>query len=155
MYNKILDKIRIQIKEFISKYNISVKYFSTNNRMLARGAFIGIYIAMIPMPLQMLAVLLCTFIGRFNLPIALALCWITNPFTMPFIYYIEYVTGSYLLGIPLADLEISAKWFMDNFDNIILPLYVGAFFYSIVLSLLFYQLILRACVNSRCKKVFF
>lgn len=42
---------------------------------------------------------------RFNLPIALALVWITNPITMPFFYYTFYITGYLsfkLLGFDIA-----------------------------------------------------
>lgn len=155
MLKIFFEKAAIQTKQFLSKYNISVKYFSTNNKMVANGAFIGIYIAMIPMPMQMLAVLLLTFVGRFNLPVAISMCWLTNPFTMPFVYYIEFVTGNFLLGKDTPEFTISSQWFIDNFDNIVVPLYVGAFFYAIVLSTFAYHAILNYCSKSICKKIFF
>ena len=148
------EKIRLQTKQLISKYNISVKYFSTNNKMMARGAFLGLYIAMIPMPFQMVAVVLLTFVGRFNLPLAISMCWLTNPVTMPFVYYIEFITGNFLLGRTTPEFEVSTQWFVENLDNIVVPLYTGAFFYAIVLSTFAYHLILNLCNKSRCKKIF-
>lgn len=153
MLKTFSEKIKLQTRQFISKYNISVKYFSTNNKMMARGAFIGLYIAVIPMPLQMAAVVLLTFIGRFNLPLAISLCWLTNPFTMPFVYYIEFVTGNLLLGRPAPEFTVSSQWFIENFNDIIVPLYVGAFFYAVTLSTFAYHFILNFCSNSRCKRI--
>lgn len=106
--------------------------------MLSRGVFLGLFIAMIPMPAQMLAVLAFTFVGKFNFPVAIAMCWITNPFTMPFIYFIEYKTGALLLGIDPIHVELTIEWFETNLESILIPLYFGAFFYSILLSTMAY-----------------
>lgn len=154
MFNLFFNKAKIQIETFLDKYDLSHKFFSLNRRMLARGAFVGVYIAMIPMPMQMGAVILLTFLGRFNLPLALLMCWLTNPFTMPFVYYLEYATGSFLLGMETENIEISTQWFLENFENIILPLYTGAMFYSLVLSTLAYQFVLRFCVQLKCRRAF-
>ncbi len=140
-YNaRMIDKIKDYIKnnEFLNKYDVSKRYFVLNKTMVSRGVFIGLFIAMIPMPAQMLAVFLFTFVGKFNFPIAIAMCWITNPFTMPFIYYIQYMTGMSLIGMEPLEVEITLQWFNDNFSNIIMPLYLGALCYSITLSTLAY-----------------
>lgn len=123
-----------KIQDFMEKYNVHKEYTSVNKRMIARGIFIGLFIAMIPMPFQMLAVLVFTVVGKFNVPIALIMCWITNPFTMPFIYYIEYLTGSFLLGIEPQEVHITLEWFETNLADIVIPLYFGALCYSIILS---------------------
>lgn len=130
-----------KIIEFLKKYNIPIEYFSANRRMIARGVFLGIFIAFIPMPMQMAATLLFTPFFRFNVPIAIAMCWITNPLTMPPIYYIEYQTGSFLLGIEPEPVQITLEWFSNNISKIFLPLYVGALFYSILGSFIGYQLV--------------
>ena len=124
-----------KLKSFIKKYKIPHEYLSTNRRMVSRAVLIGIFIAFIPMPMQMLAVLAFMPFFRFNVPIALAMCWISNPFTMPPMYYIEYLTGSFFLGTEIAPVEMTIEWFSENIDNIFIPLYVGTFFYSIVCSL--------------------
>ena len=136
------------MQNFLEKYKVPKEFTSTTRKMISRGAFIGIFIAMIPMPLQMLAVLLFTPFFRFNVPIAIIMCWITNPFTMPFIYYIEYITGGYFLGIEINDVNITLEWFQENLANIVFPLYVGALFYSIALSSLTYYLINRLWIKS-------
>jgi len=91
--------------------------------------------------MQMLAVLAVMPFTRFNVPIALIMCWVSNPFTMPLIYYIEYLTGSFILGIQTTPVEMTLEWFSSNLKNIFIPLYVGTAFYSIVISSIAYYLV--------------
>ena len=139
----MLEKIKRHFTEqnYIEKYNISKRYFIVNRKMVSRGVFLGLFIAMIPMPAQMLVVVLFTFVGKFNFPIAIIMCWITNPITMPVIYYLQYITGSFILGIEPASVELTLDWFNNNLSNILIPLYFGAFLYAISLSSLAYYTI--------------
>jgi len=130
-----------KIKSFIKKYKIPREYLSTNRRMVSRAVFIGLFIAFIPMPMQMLAVVAVMPFMKFNVPIGLAMCWLSNPFTMPPMYYMEYETGSLLLGMETTPVEMTVKWFSDNIGNIFIPLYTGTAFYSILGSSLGYYLV--------------
>lgn len=130
-----------KIKDFISKHNIPSDYLSINRTMVTKAFLLGLFIALIPIPMQMLIVVIMMKFFRFNLPIAVALCWITNPFTMPFIYYIEYITGSFILNTDPLSVKMTVEWFSDNLANIFLPLYVGAFFYATIISTIVYFLI--------------
>lgn len=125
-----------KLKSFIKKYKIPAEYLSTNRRMVSRAVLIGLFIAFIPMPFQMLAVLAFIPFFRFNVPIGLAMCWISNPLTMPPIYYMEYVTGAFFLGSEMQPVEMTVDWFMGNIDDIFIPLYTGTLFYSVSVSLL-------------------
>ncbi len=137
------------IDKFIKKYKIPREYLSINRKSMAKAAFIGLFVAMIPMPFQMLAVLLFIPLIKYNVPFALSLVWITNPFTMPIIYYIEYYTGSLLLFSPgVGDLEMSVQWFQDNLSTIFFPLYVGALFYATIVGSLSYYLITHLWLTS-------
>lgn len=136
------------IKAFLEKYKVPVEFIASTRKMVGRGVSIGIFIAMIPMPFQMLAVLAITPFLRFNVPVALIMCWITNPFTMPFIYYIEYITGSFFLGAEVQKVQITLQWFQTNLQNIIFPLYLGAIFYSIVLSWFAYYILIHLWKQS-------
>ena len=119
-----------KLKSFIKKYKIPPEYLSTSRKMVSRAVFIGLLIAFIPMPMQMALVLAFMPLFRFNVPIALAMCWLSNPFTMPPMYYAEYLTGAYLLGSEIAPVEMTVEWFSENLDDIFVPLYVGTFFFS-------------------------
>ncbi|QOP46103.1 DUF2062 domain-containing protein [Sulfurimonas paralvinellae] len=130
-----------KLRDFIKKYKIPPEYLSTSRKMISRGVLIGLFIAFIPMPMQMAAVLLFVPFVRFNVPIALAMCWLSNPITMPPMYYMEYLTGSFLLGIQPEPVQMTLEWFKDNMGNIFIPLYFGTAMYSIFGSLAAYFLV--------------
>ncbi len=109
--------------------------------MVTKAFLIGLFIALIPMPMQMLLVVIMMNFLKFNLPLAVILCWITNPFTMPFIFYIEYIIGSFILNIEMVNVEMSIEWFNNNFTNIFIPLYVGAFLFASITSILVYFIV--------------
>ena len=120
-----------KIEAFIQKYKIPREFLSINRKSVTKALLVGIFIAFIPMPFQMLAVLAVSPFIRFNIPIAISMVWLSNPFTMPPMYYMEYLTGCKLLGIePLHGIEMTVDWFKENIDKIFVPLYVGTFFYS-------------------------
>jgi len=117
--------------------------------MITRGVAVGLFWAFIPMPMQMLAVMATTPFLRFNVPIAISMVWLSNPVTMPPMYYMEYLTGNFLLGREgIEGIELSMTWFTENFDDILVPLYVGTAFYSIVFTGIVYVVLNRLWVNS-------
>jgi uncharacterized protein len=135
--------------EYIKKYNISTEFMSVNRKMVSRAMLVGFFIAFIPMPLQMVAVVAVLPFFRFNALIGIAIVWITNPITMPMIYYVEYLTGNVLLmreGI--GEVEITLEWFSTHIDDIFIPLYTGALFYSTISALFFYYLVNWLWINS-------
>ncbi len=164
MIRKILKKKQTngKIKAFIKKYKIPREYLSINRKSISRGVLIGLFWGFIPMPMQMLAVLSVTPFIKFNVPIAISMVWLSNPITMPFMYYMEYQTGNFLLGNEgLEDIELTLSWFSNNWDKILAPLYVGTIPYSLGVSTLIYFLINKLWIESvkreRCsrKKRFF
>ena len=138
-----------KIDAFLEKYNLPKAYLSVNRRMITRGVAVGLFWAFIPMPMQMLAVMATTPFLRFNVPIAISMVWLSNPVTMPPMYYMEYLTGNFLLGREgIEGIELSMSWFTENFDDILVPLYVGTAFYSIVFTGIVYVVLNRLWVNS-------
>ena len=137
-----------KLKSFIKKYKIPKEYLSTNRKMVSRAVLLGLFIAFIPMPMQMAAVIAFMPFFRFNVPIGLAMCWLSNPLTMPPMYYMEYLTGSFVLGTEIAPVEMTLDWFSENIDAIFLPLYFGTLIYSVVGSLGGYWLVNHFWKNS-------
>lgn len=145
-----------KLKKFIEKYKIPREYLSINRKSISRGVMIGLFWAFIPMPMQMLGVLALTPFIKFNVPIAISMVWLSNPITMPFMYYMEYQTGNFLLGREeLANIDLTLDWFSENWDNILYPLYVGTIPYSILLSSLAYYIINILWIGSVKKERFF
>ena len=64
---------------------------------------------------------------RCNLPLSVALCWITNPLTMPPIFFLAYKVGAMLLNIPPqpVEFELSWAWLSTGLIAIWLPFLLG------------------------------
>lgn len=137
-----------KLKEFQKKHNIPLEYTSSKRNMVIRGSILGLFIAFLPIPFQMLFVLLFLPLFKFNIFVAIILCWVTNPITMPFIFYIEYQIGAYLLNIEMLNVSMTLSWFNDNFDKILYPLYLGAIIVSSVTSSLSYYVITHLWKDS-------
>lgn len=81
------------------------------NRMSSsRAFFIGLFMAFMPIPLQMVVAALAAIWLRANLPLAVALCWITNPLTFAPIFYLAYRVGAATLGVSVEEVEFSLTW---------------------------------------------
>jgi uncharacterized protein (DUF2062 family) len=136
-FKRRADKPASKIDAIIDKYNLPREYLSINRKSIVRGVWIGLFWGFIPMPFQMVGVLITTPLLRFNVPIAITMVWLSNPLTMPLMYYMEYKTGNLLLGWDgIRDIELTMRWFRTHWDDIVVPLYVGTSFYSIVVSAL-------------------
>ncbi|MBS7325435.1 MAG: DUF2062 domain-containing protein [Thiopseudomonas sp.] len=107
-----------------------------NRHSIARAVGIGLFWAMIPMPMQMLAAALTAIVLRANLPLSVGLVWLTNPITMPPIFYANYKLGAWLLGTPAVQMpdKLSLQWLMEITTTHWQPLYAGSLFAGIVLS---------------------
>ncbi len=111
------------------------------NRRSVAGAFaIGLFWAMIPMPFQMVAAAATAILWRANLPISVALVWVSNPLTMPPIFYFNYLVGTWLLPNcqPIGEMEMSMEWFTHSLGEIWQPLYLGSVVVGLVLGALGY-----------------
>ena len=134
---------------FLAKYNIPVGAFGVNRRLVGRAVLIGLFFALLPIPGQMLCVVALAPFVRFNLPIALAAVWLSNPLTMPFIYYTQYEIGSWLLmQEERIAMELSMAWFGEHYRSILLQLAVGSLTTASLISLSAYALVDRLWVRS-------
>ena len=114
-----------------------------HRRSVAKAFFNGIFWAAIPMPFQMIAASLCAIPLRANLPLSLALVWITNPFTMPFVFYGNYLIGTLIVGKDSnKSFTPSIEWIWDKMEHIWLPLYVGSVVTGVVVGAIAYFSIL-------------
>lgn len=111
------------------------------NRRSASGAFaVGLFIAFVPLPSQMLMAAGLAIVFRVNLPLSVALVWLTNPLTMPFFLYICYKIGTWLLQIEPQKFYFELTWtfLRDQFYSICLPLLMGSLICAIVSAIVGY-----------------
>jgi uncharacterized protein (DUF2062 family) len=99
-----------------------------NRRSVAGAVFIGLFTAYLPIPGQMVVAAIIAIATRCNLPIAVALVWISNPVTMPAMFYFSYRLGAWLLNMEIeaAAIDLSFAWLWDNFGIIGWPLLFGS-----------------------------
>jgi uncharacterized protein (DUF2062 family) len=109
------------------------------NRRSVSGAFaVGLFVMYLPPLGQMLIAAAGAIVFRVNLPISAALVWITNPLTIPPMYYFAYLVGTWIVGEPVRalDLEFLLEW--RNWLNLLAPLTIGCLACATFLSALGY-----------------
>lgn len=111
-----------------------------NRHSVARALAVGLFVAFLPIPFQMLVAAVFAVIFRANLPLSALLVWITNPLTMPAIFFFAYKIGALLMGIPPKPLnfELSWQWLQQQLHTIAYPLLLGSLVCSIVSAILGY-----------------
>ncbi len=115
---------------FIHKREI----WSLSRKRVVVGVLIGIFVAALPMPLQMVLASLLAIIFNANLPISFALIFISNPITMPPIFYFEYQIGK-LITKPENPIEFEFESMYDNFADIAITLWTGAIIVGVFSSI--------------------
>lgn len=114
------------------------------SRRSVAGAFaVGLFFAWMPVPFQMvLAAGTAIWIGT-NLPLSVALVWVSNPVTIPPMFYFAYMVGTWIIGEPATDFsfELSFNWLLNELSAIWQPFLVGCFTMAASCSLLGYIII--------------
>lgn len=81
------------------------------NRHSASAAFfVGLFIAFMPLPGQMVVAAVAAIWLRANLPLSVALCWITNPLTIGPIFFLAYKLGAVVLGMTPQHIHFELSW---------------------------------------------
>jgi uncharacterized protein len=107
------------------------------NRRSVSGAFaVGLFFAWMPVPMQMLLAALAAVFFRVNLPLSVILVWISNPITMPPLFYAAYLLGASLLGIEKQQFvfEASLQWLYNSVTTIGPAFIIGCLVCGIVSS---------------------
>ena len=128
-----------------------------NRRSVAGGFSVGLFVAFVPVPFQMVLAAIGAIVARVNLPISVALVWITNPLTMPPIFYGAYKVGTWILDRPIQAIEfqLSVEWLMNELGTIWQPFLLGCFVCGVSFALLgnvFIRLFWRIHVGRNWRK---
>ena len=109
---------------------------------VALALALGLFIAWIPMPVQMLIAGALAIWLRINLPVAVAAVWVTNPLTAVPMFYTAYRLGHWILddGLPMQPEplhEISHwQWLLDAIGQTWAPFSLGCFILGCISALL-------------------
>ncbi len=110
--------------------------FHLNKRSVSGAFAVGFFSAWIPMPFQMLIAATIAIPVRVNLPLSVILVWVTNPVTMPPMFYSAYIVGTWFTGDAVRQFEFepSYKWFIQELQTIGEPFLLGCLMLAIVSS---------------------
>lgn len=114
------------------------------NRRSVAGAFaVGLFVAFLPVPLQMVLAASIAVWLRVNLPISVLLVWVSNPLTMPPIFYTAYTIGRWILDDAPRSfrVEMTLEWFSNDLLTIWKPLLTGSLVLAVVASVSGYLVI--------------
>jgi len=109
------------------------------NRRSVAGAFsVGLFVAFVPVPFQMAIAAILAILFHTNLPISVMLVWVSNPVTIPALFYFAYWIGSRILDVPVrrVNFELSFDWLMTSLHTIWEPFLLGCFILGISCALL-------------------
>lgn len=109
-----------------------------NRYSVSWAVSVGLFMAYVPVPFQMLLAAAAALGIGCNLPIAVALVWISNPITMPLLFYSAYVLGAWVLGIHAGDpaFELSVDWLLTQLGGIWQPFLLGCLIFGLSLAIL-------------------
>ena len=125
------------------------------NRRSIAGAFaVGLFFAWWPVPFQMILAAAAAIWFHTNLPLSVALVWITNPVTMPVMFYFAYVVGTWIIGVPQSDFnfELSMDWLLHGLSQIWQPFLTGCLVLGTISSIIGYfgiQIIWRISISRK------
>jgi len=81
-----------------------------NRHAIAKAFAVGLFMAFVPVPFQMVFSAGIAIFVHANLPVSIALVWLSNPLTIPPIFYASYAVGTYILDTPAQDFVFEASW---------------------------------------------
>ena len=136
--------------QIFGRLHLDPNLWHLNRYSVANAFSVGLFTMFMPIPFQMVMAALLAILLRCNLPISVALVWITNPVTaMPMMFF-AYQMGSYLMGITPDATHADTIW--QQFGHIWQPLLFGLFICGIISAIvgnLAVRLIWRLAVASR------
>jgi uncharacterized protein (DUF2062 family) len=118
------------------------KLWIIQRKTVANAMFVGMFSAFTPWPLQMTQAAIMSIFFNANVPIAVALVWITNPITMAPMFYGTYKFGAFLLDFEgsFPEFELSFNWLFSTLGEIWQPLLLGSFAIGILTGIFFWFL---------------
>lgn len=115
------------------------------NRRSSAGAFaIGLFMAFVPLPFQMVLAAGAAILFRVNLPLSVALVWITNPLTIPPLFFFAYLVGTWMIGVPpsAGSFDFSLEWFRSGgLDGVWAPFLLGCLICGVTAAIIGYSVI--------------
>ena len=135
--NKLLDAPSLRwIRSLARDPNL----FHINRHSVSLAFAIGVFCAFLPLPGQtLIAVVLCYWLGA-NLPIGIILIWISNPVTIPPMFFLTYQLGAAILDTQAVQFsaQMDWQWFKSLGSDVLQPLFLGSLICGSIFSVASY-----------------
>jgi uncharacterized protein (DUF2062 family) len=139
---------------------------------IARGAALGMWFTLTPtVGIQMFLVTVIGIPWKANIPIAIALVWLSNPLTIVPMYYAFYWLGTLLMGMPTRSYRELATVFLDLVrrvdqpdwslidglkllgEEVVTPMILGSIVIATVLAVPTYHVALRLAWRRQARRL--
>ena len=129
---------------FLGKLLHDPNLWHLNRHSVARAMAVGLFAAFLPIPAQMLVAAALAVMVRGNMPIAVSLVWLTNPITMPAVFFCTYQAGAFLMDVPARHLpdELTWEWISGELSTLWQPFLLGSVVVGLVLGIIAYFLVM-------------
>ncbi|MCV6639240.1 DUF2062 domain-containing protein [Candidatus Albibeggiatoa sp. nov. NOAA] len=126
--------------QFLGDWLHEPNLWHLNRKSLAGGMAVGLFSAFIPFPLQMLWAAILAIYFKVNIPLAVSLVWLTNPITIPPMFYLAYRLGAFMMGLSPKNIDLTLEMdqLMQIFANSWQPLLLGSFTMGLIFAVIGY-----------------
>ena len=138
------DRIRrIKTLHVLGDWVYAGNLWHINRYSASMAFFVGLFVAFMPIPGQMLAAALLAVLLRCNMPLSISLVWITNPVTMPAVFFLAYKVGALIVDVPVQyiEFELSFYWLSHSLASIWKPFLLGCLICGLFFGCLGYFII--------------
>lgn len=87
---------------WFARHFLDKQVWKPTQHTFAGGMAVGCFITLQLLPIQMPTATIVCALFRVNIPIALAMCWVSNPVTVPLLAAAEYAIGKWFLSFYTA-----------------------------------------------------
>lgn len=117
----------IKSLKILGEWIYEPRLWHINRYSASMAFFVGLFVAFIPIPGQMVLAAILAVRLRCNLPLSVGLVWVTNPATLPAIFFLAYKVGAMIIDVPIQDLEfeLSFQWLAQEMNDAWKPLILG------------------------------
>lgn len=102
-----------------------------NRKSISMAFAVGLFFAWVPTPTQMAFAAAAAIYFRSNLPVSVALVWVTNPLTMPPLFYFAYQVG---LGVLNQPMQVGFEFSLSSLDDVWQPFLLGCLIMGVICS---------------------
>jgi len=145
------------IRQWMIRKITDPAFWRMNRHSVAGGVATGLFVAWLPIPMQMLVAAILAACLRVHVPVSVMMVWFSNPITFPPLLYAAWYMGSTILGKPILEtpLDLSITVLLDEALHSWPEILVGSLFCAAVTAVLGFfitYIVWRAVAIRRWRK---